>query len=405
MKTLNFSVAEHFPDADAFFKNLSKTCENKSLGISTQTVPWQIMWSYLQRTLISTEPFDVSEVGSTWVASFADIDALCEFDNIDLLEIDAPNRFVDSAWQSTSLIKDSRILSIPWMVDTRVIFYWKDILKSANIDEEDAFTTPARMNETLAKLKSASKPTLAIPTFAVTNTVHQIASWLRSTGADFLNENATATAFCNEDAVEGIISYFELVKYLTRKYDSFDIVLESFQTKKAAVMISGPWFIRYLKLHGATEKYLANLGIALPPGPPFVGGSNLVIWKREDAKRSNDAVEWVRHLTSTESQKKVCEITGLLPAVKGLLSPENGNGNQFQEIFAKALKNGRPLPQVAFWGAIEAELVRVFGNIWSDLKEDPRYTVRSVVLSHLEPMAQIFDDKLYRHSIAPKAPA
>ena len=77
----------------------------------------------------------------------------------------------------------------------------------------------------------------------------------------------------------------------------------------------------------------------------------------------------------------------------------------FRSVFAAALTQGRPMPQVAFWGAIEAELVRVFGNIWSVLKEDPRYTIRNAVISQLEPMAKIIDDKLYRRSLAPHPPA
>jgi ABC-type glycerol-3-phosphate transport system substrate-binding protein len=168
-------------------------------------------------------------------------------------------------------------------------------------------------------------------------------------------------------------------------------------------MISGPWFLRYLKLRGASEKYLSNLGAALPPGPPFVGGSNLVIWKQEGKERSSDAIDWVRHLTSADTQMQVCSATGLLPAVKGVLP--STVPDVFQPVFAAALEKGNPLPQAAFWGTIEAELVRVFGNIWSDLKEDPRYTARSVVLSHLEPLAKILDDKLYRHSILPHPPA
>ena len=42
-------------------------------------------------------------------------------------------------------------------------------------------------------------------------------------------------------------------------------MLEAFETKKAAVMISGPWFLRHAKLRGAKEKFLSNLGAALPP--------------------------------------------------------------------------------------------------------------------------------------------
>ncbi len=403
MTILKFSVAEHFADAETFFNDIAKTCDNNTIQTSTQAVPWQIMWSYLQRAQISADPFDVSEVGSTWVGSFSDIDALCEFDDVDIAEIGGPERFVPAAWQSTSVLNDARVLAIPWMVDTRVVFYWKDILNDAKVDETRAFATPDDFRDTLAKLSAASKPTLAVPTFAVTNTVHQIASWLWSTGYDFLSDDAIATAFCNERAIEGIISYFELSRFLTRKYDSLDLVLEAFETKKAAVMISGPWFLRYLKLRGATEKYLSNLGVALPPGPPFVGGSNLVIWKRDGKDRSEDASDWVRHLTSENTQIQVCSATGLLPSVTGILPPTLSD--KFRPVFAEALAKGRPLPQAGFWGTIEAELVRCFGNIWSDLKEDPRFTARSAVLSHLEPLAKILDDKLYRHSFSPHPPA
>ena len=406
MSILRFSVAEHFVDAGAFFVDISKTCENTTIRPETQTVPWQIMWSFLQRALIGNEPLAVSEVGSTWVGSFAEMQALSDFDTVDIAELGGPEQFVPSAWQSASVINDSRVLSIPWMMDTRVIFYWKDILESAGVDDATAFATPEQMNETLAKLKAASKPTFAVPTFAVTNTVHQIASWLWSTGYDFLNADASATELTNEAALDSIISYFELSRYLTRKYDSLDSVLEAFETKKASVIISGPWFLKHLKLRGAGEKYLRNLGAALPPGPPFVGGSNLVVWRQPDGReRTPEAMDWVRHLTSVENQRRVCEATGLLPAVQELLNEPSFANDPFRSVFASALTQGRPMPQVPFWGAIEAELVRVFGNIWSDLKEDPRYTVRSVVLSHLEPMAKIIDDKLYCHSFAPHPPA
>ena len=406
MSILRFSVAEHFADADAFFENISKTCENTSFRPETHTIPWQIMWSYLQRALIGNEPFAVSEVGSTWVGSFEEIHALSDFDPVDIAELGGPERFVPSAWKSAFSADDQRVLSIPWMVDTRVIFYWKDILESAGIDDSTAFTTPAQMDETLAKLKAASKPTLAVPTFAVTNTVHQIASWLWSTGHDFLNADASASELTDETAVEGIVAYFELSRYLTRKYDSLDSVLEAFQTKKAAVMMSGPWFLRHLELRGAGEKYLRNLGVALPPGPPFVGGSNLVVWRQPDGReRTPEAMDWVRHLTSAETQQRVCEATGLLPAVQELLNDRSAADDPFRSVFAQALTKGRPMPRAAFWGAVEAELVRVFGNIWSVLKEDPRYTVHSAVISQLAPAAKVIDEKLYRHSRSPRPPA
>jgi hypothetical protein len=90
--------------------------------------------------------------------------------------------------------------------------------------------------------------------------------------------------------------------------------------------------------------------------------------------------------------------------VRELLNEPPHNTDPYLQIFAQAIEGGRPMPQVAFWGTIEAELVRVFGNIWSDLKEDAFASVRNVVRRHLEPLAKQYDEKLYRHSVSPTPP-
>ena len=114
------------------------------------------------------------------------------------------------------------------------------------------------MDETLARLSAAKKPTWAVPTFAVANTVHQIASWIWAMGSRFLSSDAVQTEFCSPKAIEGIVSYFNLSHYLTRKYDSLDLVNEAFEDREAAVMMSGPWFVRYLALKNAPKEYMAN---------------------------------------------------------------------------------------------------------------------------------------------------
>ena len=404
MIELSFSVSEHFTDAESLFEKIASDGFDQEIHPSTETIPWQIMWSYLQRSFADNKQFDVSEIGTTWVGSYAEMDALFEFSDEDVTSLGGVDRFIPSAWKSTFLLNDNRILAVPWLVDTRAIYYWRDILRDAGVEEAHAFETPEQMDITLARLQAASKPTWAVPTFAVTNTVHQIASWIWAKGSDFLDAEALKTEFCSPKALDGIIAYFSLVKYLTRKYDSWDLVVEAFQKRKAAVMMSGPWFLRNLQLRGLSDKKMKNLGVALPPGPPFVGGSNLVIWKGDDKEQSEMALQWVRHLTSSLIQRKICESTGLLPAVRELLDEPPHSTDAHLQVFARAIEGGRPMPQVAFWGTIEAELVRAFGNIWSDLKEDPRFSVRSVVLRYLEPLAERYDEKLYRHSVTPTPP-
>jgi multiple sugar transport system substrate-binding protein len=404
MKELQFSVAEHFSVADVLFEKIAKDALKQEIHPSTEVIPWQIMWSFLQRSFAENKRFDVSEIGTTWVGSYAEMDALFVFDEQAKASLGGVDRFLPSAWKSTSLLNENRTLAIPWMADTRVIYYWRDILEDAGVDDADAFETPEKMDETLARLQTASKPTWAVPTFAVANTVHQIASWIWAMGSDFLSSDAMKTEFCNPKAIDGIVDYFNLAKYLTRKYDSWDIVLEAFQKRKAAVMMSGPWYMKYLKMRGLGSDKIENLGVALPPGPPFVGGSNLVIWRGAGQSKTEMALEWVRHLTTVSVQRDVCEATGLLPTVRELLDEPPYSTDRRYRVFAKAIESGRPMPQVSFWGTIEAELVRVFGNIWSELKEDPRFSVRQIVLRYLEPLAERYDDKLYRHSVSPVPP-
>ena len=128
------------------------------------------------------------------------------------------------------------------------------------------------------------------------------------------------------------------------------------------------------------------------------------MWKHGKGENKKTKLDWVQHLTSLGAQKQICEATGLLPAAKQLLTEAPYATDPHYSVFVKALESGRPMPQVPFWGAIEAALIKVFGHIWSDIKEDPRFSVRSVVLRHLEPMAERYDEKLYRHSVAPNRP-
>ncbi len=360
------------------------------------------MWPYLQRSLVDEEGFDVSEIGSTWVASYSDMEFLQEITDADVAFLGGADRFISAAWQgAASLEEDMRMYAVPFLADTRVVYYWRDILEDAGIDDSDAFSTPDKMEATISRLRARGKPTWATPTFGVTNIVHQISSWIWAYGGSFFSEDYTKTAFTRDAALEGIVSYFNLQKYMTRKYDSLDSAQDAFRRRGAAVLMSGPWFYENLMKRKTPSELMANLGIALPPGPPFVGGSSLVIWKGDTNDKAS-ALKWVKCLSTDEKvQAKLSRDTGLLPVLKTVLDSARYTYDSHYAVFGKAIRTGRALPQVSFWGALEAELVKAFGNVWSLLKEDPRYTPKKAVLEHLLPMSRMFDGKLFRHSFPP----
>src|SRR4051812_16742327 len=67
---------------------------------------------------------DVSLVGTTWMAEFAETGALAETrDTI------AKDSFLPNAWKTVTI--DGKDYGVPWYVETRVLYYRTDLAKKA----------------------------------------------------------------------------------------------------------------------------------------------------------------------------------------------------------------------------------------------------------------------------------
>ena len=391
--TVRFSIAEHFGGVDHFYEKLAATCQCAgSLNIKVAAVGWDKLWNYLQEVAESDGQQDFSEVGTTWVGHFIDKYNLHRLTSSELDFLGGSRAFLRSTLQSTSLINDERMFAIPLLADTRVVYYWRDALADAGVDERDAFITPARMRNTLAALQDAGYPAWGAPTFQVNNTLHQIASWIWSNGGDFLDETGKRCTLLDSPALVGICRYYELYRYMPCNFESLDSVLDYFEDGRISSTITGPWYLMRLILGGATDEVLSNLGVALPPGPPFVGGSNLVIWDGVEDSRMDEVLSVIAHLTSPEIQQEICKATGLLPVRQDVLEEAPYATDPHYHVFAEALRMGRSLPMISFWGPLEEALLKGFGQIWDEVKLCPNCdNVEDIVVSVLDPIVRRFD--------------
>jgi multiple sugar transport system substrate-binding protein len=391
--TVNFSVAEHFLGMDKLVHQQAASAPLESgCKVNVKAVPWDKLWSYLQEVAKKSGLEDFSEVGTTWTGHFIDKGKLHELTPADIVTLGGKERFLSSVRRSTMLIDDKRAFAVPWLADTRVIYYWRDDLKKADVDEIGAFVTPEKMNETLAKLHEIGKPAWGAPTFQVNNTLHQIASWIWSKGGDFLDEKGGRTALLDPSALKGICQYFELYRYMPCDFDSLDAILDAFENHQTSVIINGPWYLMRLILGGATDDVLGNLGVALTPGPPFVGGSNLVIWNTASPSNKEAALTIIKHLTSPTQQKEISKRTGLLSVLEEVLSDAPYSTDSHYRVFAAALKLGKPFPTIPYWGSLEEHLLKAFGAVWEDLKaRSDCDSVEDIVVCRLEPVVKRFD--------------
>jgi multiple sugar transport system substrate-binding protein len=162
-----------------------------------------------------------------------------------------------------------------------------------------------------------------------------------------------------------------------------------FQRGEAAVTISGPWLIVRALLQ---PDVLAHTGIALPLGNPFVGGSNLVVWRH--SRHPELAVELVRFLTSQQAQATCCQHAGLLPVRQDTLNTSFFAEQPYYQAMTQALQVGRSFPSFSMWGLVEDGLITGLAEIWSDVLTDPNVDLDVTIVKHLDPLARRLSLKL-----------
>jgi multiple sugar transport system substrate-binding protein len=231
MRRLRFSVAqsEYFTDAVSFFKELSQPeLEALDAELAVEPVPWEKLWYIMQTQSLARSGLDVSEVGTTWLGSLADADALRTFSEDDVKRVGDKATFTTTSWKLATLLSDNRVLSIPWLADTRVVYYWRDMLERADVDETEAFRDVDTTVQTMERLRANGRPGWGAPTFACNNNVHYAASWIWAKGKDFVSPDGRRTTFCDPEAIEGIASYYQLSQYMPRTFNTIKEVVRSF---------------------------------------------------------------------------------------------------------------------------------------------------------------------------------
>jgi len=312
---------------------------------------------------------DVSQVGSTWLRGIVDMNVLRPFAAREIAQIGNPADFIEASWANTFLPDQPfEQWAVPWLADVRMVYYRRDLLKKAGIDEQGAFATAEVFDETLQRLQASG---VAIPWVVPSQhswrTFHNIASWVWGLGGDFVDATGKEILFSKPEALAGFKAYFSLQRFLTGPARGLTTSQADalFMNGQAAVTISGPHLL------AMSPELLEQVGFTAPPGPPFVGGSHLVIWKH--TRYEKEALQLVSALTSLEAQKRY-GLGSLLPvrlAALAELEKNSGREGVFARYVQQALVNGRSFPSVYLWDIVESRLVAAMASIWDEILQSP----------------------------------
>jgi multiple sugar transport system substrate-binding protein len=359
--------------------------------VHLQQYDWEVIRRELLNVGIYNRGADVAEVGSTWLESLVAMDALTPFDQSIFDQFGGKGAFFPAIWENVSHTREQAIWGVPFRADVRVIFFWKDMFETAGIDPEKSFLSTEKMKDALQVLTDKGvKSPWGVPTTRSQNTVNNMASWIWESGGQYTSSDGKRVEITSHLTWRGIRNYFEFFKFMPQDKDVYSDgdILELFARRKISATITGPWLLTYLRSADLPDSLFAQLGVSLPPGPSFVGGTAFVIWRH--TRRSNKALELIKYLSQDDFQISFCKSTGLLPVRQDLWTEEFLNINEHMPVFLKGIQNGRGLPPIPLWGMIEERLTNTFSAIWGDMYSIPKpmkpRAIDDILAKHLEPL-------------------
>jgi multiple sugar transport system substrate-binding protein len=354
--------------------------QQTGINVDVEVVGWDVQLDRIRNAAVSGEGPDVTQAGTTQVPFFA---ALGGFEDLSgrVDEIGGEEAYADGVWKTTQVVGRDGVWAVPWFTEARVIYYRKDVLTKAGVDEATAFADWDAFRNTLQAIKDKVPEIggqeiapFGSPGKKAFDLVHHVMPFVWDAGGAELSEDATKSTINSQQAVDGVTFMADLVKdglYNPSELERDGTQVENqFKGGKLAVWMGGPWVLGSVE-RSDDENWVPaarkNVGLApMPKGPggeayTFVGGSNLMMYK--SSKNKNEAWELIKFLSQDQVQTDYAAIQGMFPArVEPQQAYGESNGENFKAVF-QAIQQGRTYAPVPQWAQIENAYKGRFGNI------------------------------------------
>ena len=334
---------------------------NPGIHVVVQQIPWTAAHEKLLTAIAGESTPDVCQIGNTWIPEFTVLKSLEPLDPYTSRSPDISlHDFFDGVLKTNVI--DSTLYGIPWYVDTRVMYYRRDLLREVGYSEPPA-TWEGMLTLCDALQRSArAKGITRYPFFLQTNEwVPAIVLGMQS-GGNFLKENNTRGNFSGPQfrAAFTLLAKFYHKEYSPSGMQLITNLYDSFSEGLLAMYISGPWnigeFSRRIPPRLQNEWMTAPLPSmdSTSPGVSLPLGTSLIVFRQ--SRQKEEAWKLVKYLTSREQLIELYRITGNLPPRKSAWEDTSLSRNKYIKAFYRQLQRVNPLPQVAEWEQIVIRL-------------------------------------------------
>ncbi|MFC7344118.1 extracellular solute-binding protein [Saccharopolyspora griseoalba] len=309
----------------AVFREVATSC-GKSGGyqVQVETVSFdQALNNYKTAAQGGRGP-DVLRADVGWVAQLAEAGLIQDLSGTPLAEDTAD--FLPNALKSTRY--EGKTYAVPQVTDALALFYNKRKLDEAGVQPPKTWEDVKRIAPELGGENA----------LFINNDEYYALPFLYTHGGDLVDTEGRMIEVNSPESVRGIGIAKDLLdagaaRTALDQPNSYTSMKAAFTNGEVAMVIDGPWAVpEYTESQEFSDP--ADLGIAPVPGsanPSPVGGHDYVIRQGSDATEASQ--QFVRCMSSAQSQAKIAAELGLLPTRKSAYEDPAVAGNPIVQAF------------------------------------------------------------------------
>jgi len=303
------------------------------IHVNVQQLPLSAAHQKLLTAFAGGSTPDMAQLGNTWLPEMVALDALEPLQaRVDRSMAIKPDDYFASIWATNRI--DGRLYGVPWYVDTRLLFYRRDLLKAAGFDAPPRDW--AQWRRMLAALSDPQRHTYGI--LLPTNEYEQLMSLALQEPDPLLRDGNRYGNF--ESA--------GFKRALTFYVDTFRLHQAPAITNVEA---GNPWseFGR-----GVYDWLTAPLPGPNDAGIGVAGGSSLVIFRT--SRHQDAAWQLIEYLSQPQVQQRFYDLLGDMPPRRSSWQGGALHDDPKALAFREQLERARPTPAVPEWERIANEM-------------------------------------------------
>ncbi|HEY7943501.1 MAG: sugar ABC transporter substrate-binding protein [Burkholderiales bacterium] len=327
------------------------------IRVEVQQLPWTAAHEKLLTAFAGDATPDLCQLGNTWVPEFAALGAIEPLDGyVAASSIVDPGDYFSGIWDTNNV--NGTIYGVPWYVDTRLLFYRRDLLARAG------YPSPPASWQEWAQMMAGLKQQAGPDRYAILLPVNEFEPLLAlalQQDEPLLRDHGRWGNFESAGFRRALQFYVDAFRRgFAPALDSTDVsnVWNEFGRGYFTFYVSGPWniaeFKRRLPASVQGDWMTAPLPGPAGPGASIAGGSSLVLFRASPAKAA--AWQLVEYLSRPDIQRRFHELTGDLPPRRTPWSDERLATDVYARAFREQLERVKPAPKVAEWERIADEM-------------------------------------------------